>query len=138
MKNKKGFTLIELLVVIAIIGILAGVILVSTNSTVEKARKASALSTASSIMPEIATCNDDGGTLSDPSTLTTICMNGGSPMDGHTVNWPDITANNGWSYGTPTGDISDGTYVFYIQKDTQTIQCSMQTSGCCEVGSPGC
>lgn len=46
MKNK-SFTLIELLVVIAIIGILSGVILVSTSSSTDKARfaKAQAFST---------------------------------------------------------------------------------------------
>jgi len=37
MNNKKSFTLIELLVVIVIIGILAGVIMISTSSSIDKA-----------------------------------------------------------------------------------------------------
>ncbi|HEX8974160.1 MAG TPA: type II secretion system protein [Patescibacteria group bacterium] len=40
MKTKKAFTLIELLIVIAIIGILSGVILVSTSSSSQKAKEA--------------------------------------------------------------------------------------------------
>jgi len=35
--NNKSFTLIELLVVIVIIGILAGVIMISTSSSIDKA-----------------------------------------------------------------------------------------------------
>ena len=38
--NKKSFTLIELLVVIVIIGILAGVIMISTSSSIDKANTA--------------------------------------------------------------------------------------------------
>ncbi|MGI6341031.1 MAG: type II secretion system protein [Minisyncoccales bacterium] len=37
MKKNKSFTLIELLVVIVIIGILAGVIMISTSSSIQKA-----------------------------------------------------------------------------------------------------
>ncbi|MDD2909471.1 MAG: type II secretion system protein [Candidatus Pacebacteria bacterium] len=52
MKNK-SFTLIELLVVIVIIGILAGVIMISTSSSIDKANFAKAQAFSSTIQNEL-------------------------------------------------------------------------------------
>jgi len=53
-KNKqKSFTLIELLVVIVIIGILAGVIMISTSSSIDKANFAKAQAFSSTVQNEL-------------------------------------------------------------------------------------
>lgn len=142
MKNKKGFTLIELLIVIAIIGILAGVILVSTNSAVEKAKRTSALSTASSLLSELVTCQDDLGQASIPNTAKEVCVdNTNTAVSGHTVKWPDVTTGTGWAYdatGVAT-DVVNGTYYFTLIKTGQVgITCKMDGSTCCDTGTTGC
>ncbi len=53
MNKQKSFTLIELLVVIVIIGILAGVIMISTSSSIDKANFAKAQAFSSTVQEEL-------------------------------------------------------------------------------------
>ena len=53
MKSKKSFTLIELLVVIVIIGILAGVIMISTSASIDKASIAKGQVFSSTVKEEL-------------------------------------------------------------------------------------
>lgn len=146
MKNKKGFTLIELLVVIAIIGILAGIVVVSTQGAVLKARRASALTTAASAMSELVVCQDDDGeaTSSTPVADELICCATASAcadiaanqVSGHTAKWPDISSTQ-WQYsGTPAGDVPSGSYIYTLTRIGGTgtgddlITCDMSKNGC--------
>lgn len=88
-KNKKGFTLIELLIVIAIIGILAGVILVSTNSARTKANAASGKATGRSALTYMVLCYSAGATINNYAENGDICADLGATD----AKWPAQPAN---------------------------------------------
>jgi len=136
--SSRGFTLIELLIVIAIIGILSGVTLISTRSAVEKSKKAAATTSAASVLPELVTCQDDGGKATNSAPVsgrkvccvTTACA---AFVDGHSATWPDIS-KTGFVYASSSGDITENSYVYTLTKTVdsvvETITCNMATNGC--------
>jgi prepilin-type N-terminal cleavage/methylation domain-containing protein len=137
---KNGFTLVELMVVIAIIGIMTGVVTVSMKSSIDKSKKASALTTASSVLPELVTCADDGGhsRSANPTEGELICCKtaaacsdiAANQVSGHTAHWPAIAGKTGWSYEYVSGDANTGNYVFNVTKDGVDVACSMIDNGC--------
>ncbi len=135
LNKQKGFTLIELLVVIAIIGILASIVLTSLSGATNKAKRASALASVSSVGTELILCIDDSATPVQPIVLASICrVTGtlGSNAANHTVvNWPTLPGDYQYStastYSGTTADTaltSNAVHSFYLTSATlPTITC---------------
>lgn len=126
--KNKGFTLVELLIVMAIIGILAGIVLVSMKPAVDRTKKSSAITTASSILPELVTCLDDGGDINAPASVSA----GGGPIcaeAGHLTEWPSF-GDTGWEYSGVVATTITSTYEFDITDGSDTVTCSLASNGC--------
>lgn len=129
-KKREGFTLIELLIVIAIIGILAATVLVSLGNARKKARTAAVQSTASSILPSIYICFDEGEDVSAPTAGT----GGGVICTGNTETWPEFGGSTtGWTWTTATieGTASDGSFVILAEgPDNEYVCCNGTINAC--------
>ncbi len=146
--QSRGFTLIELLVVIAIIGILASVVLISLNSSRDKANRAAVLKTMRSVMPILLACADDGGVVFGAGIVSsgTVCRTasggaaGGNQKTGYNVLWPNITGTYpSWTYGVVgagqfdiSGTLLGGNYKYTaVSSNGQTgIVCTIADAKC--------
>ncbi len=125
--TKEGFTLIELLIVIAIIGVLAGVVTISSGDNVAKAKRASALTTMASILPELVACQDDGFGINAYNTASRVCNDAS-----HSVLWPDVSAKTGFAIQAAAATNAQiMNYTFTATKTGQTtITCRYATNEC--------
>lgn len=129
MKRSSGFTLIEILIVITIIGILSGVVMVSTGGSKEKANRSAAITTLSSVLTELVICQDDGGGINAYNTASNICTEAS-----HIEKWPDLSRTGWVATGVTVPSASNAqiaVYQFSATKAGQTtITCKYATNSC--------
>jgi len=94
MNKQKSFTLIELLVVIVIIGILAGVIMISTSSSIDKASFTKAQAFSSTVQNELLlNLVSEWAFDEEESTIPTIIKDVWGNNDGVVSGNPQISTN---------------------------------------------
>ena len=147
--NSKAFTLIELLVVIAIIGMLSSIVLVSMNSSREKARDAKRKSDLEQMRTAVLLYADDhngipklgfgwadgGNGWATNHDDGTVCYSYGDLedfLDGTDSNIPDpknfyIQAPHDPKCGGCSGcDSSHGGYMYYYSGDVATLYAHLE------------
>lgn len=120
-KSRTGFTLIELLIVIAIIGVLAGVILLSTSQVRDKAQASDATQTMKSLMPHMVNCFFTGRTVNSvtaPVVGAAVCGSDNSLV------FPALPANCNYANQLTAGTIR-------VICGTLTIVCDYSGNGNC-------
>jgi prepilin-type N-terminal cleavage/methylation domain-containing protein len=145
-KIQKGFTLIELLIVIAIIGILAGVILVSTNSARQKAQMSNVLQSVKSASSYMVGCliENDLFAVHPSGANQPVCHStdaGDDPAPGFVVVWPAFPAGSTCAYNTAVANSitrtnagADGAATNWLQITTGctggNVRCNLLTAQC--------
>ncbi len=128
--RKRRFWIVVLSIMFAagipLIGIMASIVLVSTNSAKVKAQQVAAKAFGKSILPEIIICKADGGNVNAYQANKTIC-----DASSHSITWPDVSSL-GYKVNAPAAkNTALETYSFTITKEgASNIVCSLAENDC--------
>ncbi|MFA7157637.1 MAG: LamG-like jellyroll fold domain-containing protein [Bacilli bacterium] len=130
--NNKSFTLIELLVVIVIIGILAGVIMISTSSSIDKANIAKLKVFDNSVRNSLITnliseWTFDAGTTTSGNAQSTDVKDEWGELQGTINGTPQIVSENSCIIGKCLNFNGTTDYISYGDKENLSFSNSIFT-----------